>query len=778
MTPERHAQIQAIFEAALDLPVPRRSAYVQEICGNDPELRSQVSRLIEAAGEDDDSGDPTLDATLRSFVRSCPACSRCYDGATMTCSEDGTPLQVGFPGRLLVSGKYLIERQLGHGGMGAVYLVRHVGLEKYFALKLILANGAVSDAARRRFETEAHALGRMKHPNIVDVTDYGLDQNAGGMPYLVMEYLEGRPLTRLMKDRKSTSFPKLIDLLRGVATAIDTANQQNIVHGDLKPANIFLVRLQDSREIPKVVDFGLARLGAAPSPGGPLGTVGESGDALSTGHVRGTPAYMAPELFRGEEATASSDRFAFGVTVYELITGHSPFGRQLWEVREKQQHDPIPPSQRNPELPPELDVPVLALLDPDSEKRPATALEAVENLERAWLAAERKAWRERESPRRLVIAFAAAILLVFLAALSSRASLLRNIEHRLSDARFAMLPKHPPDPRLLVVSVDDATVAENRPPLADRAWADEFGRIIEAVFAAGARGVAIDLLLPASWASSQQFESALARHAGRITLALFSTPTGSVIGPEAVSPLTANLIGPQRYNDLFGFVNLPEDEDGAIRRAGLSYVDRSGLQRQSFAPRAAETAGLYTPFRTAAGSPLWIDYSVRPQDFPKIAWKDVGARLGTVPETFRGKLVLIGADYAGSGDVHKVPETVSADLLPGILLQALVANAVAEKVPIRSAGSVPTYLTIGLLCFAILALAMRFPYRFAIVITASLVAAALYAAFAFAVFRSSRIMFVLVGPETAMLLSVAAAWILKSRLPPYPTAERLAATGD
>src|SRR5277367_2367267 len=141
MTPERHAKMQAIFEAAIDLPAPRRQQYIEEHCQGDPDLCFRVARLIEAA-EEEETRTVNLDQH-GAFVRECPMCSRCYEGSILSCMYDGTRLEPRFPGRLLIDGKYRIESCLGRGGMGSVYLVRHIGLEKHFALKLILAEGVI-----------------------------------------------------------------------------------------------------------------------------------------------------------------------------------------------------------------------------------------------------------------------------------------------------------------------------------------------------------------------------------------------------------------------------------------------------------------------------------------------------------------------------------------------------------------------------------------------------------------------------------------------------------
>jgi len=230
MTPERHSQIQRIFEAAVDLSGARRDSYLDQACAGDADLRARIRKLLAA----DEQETETVAA-----VKVCAICSRCYDSAAAECDTDGGVLEFAFPGALLIDGKYRIERRLGHGGMGAVYLVCHTGLEKRFALKLILSGATVIGWYRKSFEIEARALGRLKHPHIVGVTDYGIDPRSGGVPYLVMEYLEGETLRQVLRKRHYLPLSEALPLLRSIGDAIDFAHDQGIIHGDLKPAICF-----------------------------------------------------------------------------------------------------------------------------------------------------------------------------------------------------------------------------------------------------------------------------------------------------------------------------------------------------------------------------------------------------------------------------------------------------------------------------------------------------------------------------------------------------------
>ncbi len=543
--------------------------------------------------------DPTI--TIAG-VKECPVCKRCYDAPIAACPEDGTALAFALPGSLLIDGKYQIERLIGRGGMGAVYLVNHVALEKRFALKLISINGPIPEFYRHNFETEAQVLGQLDHPNIVAVTDYGIDPRGDGMPYLVMEYLEGQTVRQFLEEHEGgvLAFPEAVRLLRQIAQGIDAAHSRNIAHGDLKPANLFLSKQAGAGESAKIVDFGLARLAPIRNSEKSLESVAYN-RTNGSGSIRGTPPYMAHELFVGEEASPSSDRYALGAIAYELLTGSVPFGLRVQAIKDNQRNPPSPPSSRAQNLPPELDQPILALLNPDADQRPSHAVAAVEAMERAWLLAEQRKWRHREAPRRFLYATAGAIAAVLLAGLSATLGVGQMLEARTVDARFATLPPRPPDPRLLLVALDDMTLNQNsRHGLAD--WDTDFARMINQLFASGARDVAIDFLLPAKWSLSREFGMAIMARVDHLALAKYSTSSGGVVGPECLSPLVVYAIGPKRFAAAFGFVNLDEDPDRVIRRTRVLFLDRDGQKQPSFAARAALAASS-DPSRISPRSP-------------------------------------------------------------------------------------------------------------------------------------------------------------------------------
>ncbi len=209
----------------------------------------------------------------------------------------------------LYGGRYALESELGHGGMGQVFRARDLKLGRAVALKL-LAPGAHDEEQRHRFEREARAAGSLDHPNIVVVHDVGEQR---GEPYIVTELLEGETLRRIL-SRGPLGPAKALDLAAQLADGLAAAHARGIVHRDVKPENVFVT---DRGQV-KLLDFGIAKL--LESPASDLRT--------DTGVIMGTPAYMSPEQIRGQPADARSDVFAFGAVMHEMLSGTAPFHRE------------------------------------------------------------------------------------------------------------------------------------------------------------------------------------------------------------------------------------------------------------------------------------------------------------------------------------------------------------------------------------------------------------------------------------------------------------------
>lgn len=244
----------------------------------------------------------------------------------------------GTPQRL---GRYVIERRLGRGAMGAVYLARDPRINRAVALKVIPIEKEFEDEeleeARLRFFREAESAGRLTHPNIITVYDCGEDKH---LAYIAMEYLQGIPMTQFCDPKKLLAPNKALELCARTAEALDYAHNQGVIHRDIKPANVLYSLRQD---LLKISDFGVARL--------------TDNNRTKTGIVLGTPMYMAPEQLNAEPLTGHSDLFSLGVTLYELLVGETPFKANNIAVLMTKitTEDPAPVSNRRPGVPPSVD---------------------------------------------------------------------------------------------------------------------------------------------------------------------------------------------------------------------------------------------------------------------------------------------------------------------------------------------------------------------------------------------------------------------------------------
>jgi predicted Ser/Thr protein kinase len=230
-------------------------------------------------------------------------------GAPSPSPDDSGVVPVGS----VLDGRYRIDSVLGKGGMGRVYKGEHTGIGKAVAIKVLHATLGRSREATQRFQREALASGRLDHPNIVGVSDFGVLED--GSLYLVMEALEGEPLGSRIDREKRIPWLDALEILRGVLAGLRHAHDRGVVHRDIKPDNIFLA-VKDGERIIKILDFGIAKLVA-----------GDANDPASTrtGLTVGTPAYLSPEQAVGGAITPASDLYSTSVVLYEMLTGRAPF---------------------------------------------------------------------------------------------------------------------------------------------------------------------------------------------------------------------------------------------------------------------------------------------------------------------------------------------------------------------------------------------------------------------------------------------------------------------
>ncbi|MGW4567885.1 protein kinase domain-containing protein [Streptomyces sp. NPDC004561] len=273
----------------------------------------------------------------------------------------------------LVQGRYRLLELIGRGGMGEVWRARDESLGRRVAVKCLRPPGPYHDPSftrvlRERFRREARVAAALSHRGVTVVHDFG---ESDGVPYLVMELLEGHDLSRLLADNKGHPLPvdDVLDIAGQVAAALAYTHRQGIVHRDLKPANI--VRLTDGTV--KICDFGIARLGH---------DIGFTARLTGTGVALGTPHYMSPEQIGGDAVDRRSDLYSLGCVLYEIATGAPPFDLDdAWAILiGHRDTPPRPPRERRPELPARLDRVILALLAKRPEERPYDAEELVHLL--------------------------------------------------------------------------------------------------------------------------------------------------------------------------------------------------------------------------------------------------------------------------------------------------------------------------------------------------------------------------------------------------------------
>lgn len=300
----------------------------------------------------------------------CPTCRRTYPDGTVHCPVDTSallpdeafanadvPIETG-----TMIGEYRIEKKLGEGTFGAVYAGLQPVIGKKVAVKLLHKRMSSEPEIVARFIDEARAVNKIQHRNIIDVFSFGVYN--GTQHYFVMEFCEGMTLGQLLQLKKRLTPMEALPILRGIADGLDAAHQAGVTHRDLKPDNVFLVRIKDNQYFPKLLDFGVAKLAKE-----------EGAQRTATGVTIGTPRYMSPEQGRGKKVDHRSDVYSLGCVAYEMLTGRPVFEADstIDLLFKHMTENPLPPSIACPQVPPELDEPILEMLSKRPLGRPNSA---------------------------------------------------------------------------------------------------------------------------------------------------------------------------------------------------------------------------------------------------------------------------------------------------------------------------------------------------------------------------------------------------------------------
>jgi serine/threonine protein kinase len=350
ITSDRWARIAELFDQAQERPQHEQAAFLDGACGSDHELRADVLALLDAGNRAGDFMAPSGPGV----------------GALLL-GDTSPTLQAG-----AMVGAYRIERPLGQGGMGVVYLAEDTRLGRPVTLKVLHAHDTADETRRERLRFEARAAAALVHPNIGAV--HALE-DLDGQLCIVGEYMPGRTARDMLGTAGALPVIEAIDVAVQVARGLDAAHRHGIIHRDLKPENI----LVGDNGIVRILDFGIAR---AVKPQADRPRLTEAGAAV------GTPGYMSPEQLEGGAGDFRSDLFAFGTVLYELVTGKNPFQGATSSSTAARilTAEPAPLSSLNPLSPPELD----AIIEKCHKKHPeerygctADLVKALESLARS-----------------------------------------------------------------------------------------------------------------------------------------------------------------------------------------------------------------------------------------------------------------------------------------------------------------------------------------------------------------------------------------------------------
>jgi len=315
-------------------------------------------------------------------MKTCPTCQGSYPNNFAICPQDGSALEEagGWTEGSVIRGKYRLLCKVGQGGMGSVWKATHLAFDEVRALKVIAPELLADELFVKRFKHEAVITFKLKHPNAVRVDD--IDEAEDGRPFIVMEFIEGQSLKKIIRDGGPLSAARTCTIIKQAAAALDAAHRIGMIHRDIKPDNIAVIDTPEG-EMVKVLDFGIAKVKEAR-----MGEV--SGMTLTgTGVVIGTPQYMSPEQAmgkRGDELDGRADLYSLGVVMYQMLTADLPFKADttMEMLLAHMQKPPAPIRTVHPELnvPEPVAALTMRLLEKNREMRPASARALIQEIEK------------------------------------------------------------------------------------------------------------------------------------------------------------------------------------------------------------------------------------------------------------------------------------------------------------------------------------------------------------------------------------------------------------
>ncbi|HYW74020.1 MAG TPA: SUMF1/EgtB/PvdO family nonheme iron enzyme [Pyrinomonadaceae bacterium] len=313
-------------------------------------------------------------------MRECPTCRSCFSDDILHCPDDGAATTSSISGEPILDGRYQLEKRLGQGGMGVVYKARHIFLKTAHAIKIILPDLVGNDPNLvTRFRQEALAAAAIRHQNIIAVTDFGVVR--GTMPFLVMEFVQGKSLQDIMAEEGAMSPLRAFELMQPICAGIAAAHRQGIVHRDLKPLNVMICDDMPVSEGVKILDFGLAKIKSGELLGSFI--------AAQTTGLMGSPFYMAPEQWSDEPPDARADVYSLGVMLFQMLCGEVPFkGSSIPSIMKKHLTSDVPSfAEKGFDVPLQIENVVRHALEKEPDDRTPSAEDFSRELREAMSAA-------------------------------------------------------------------------------------------------------------------------------------------------------------------------------------------------------------------------------------------------------------------------------------------------------------------------------------------------------------------------------------------------------